>query len=94
VVVGDTDVVSVGDPDGVPESLALLDATLELSDIVLDVGVGVALPEPSDGETLLLTTVDNVVREGPVVGPIIPPLPLTVIEEKLIVRDWRISGGV
>lgn len=113
VVVGDGDVVSVEDPDGVPELLALLDTTLEPSDTTLDVGVGVALPgllgrvvlSPavddevslipiSDGETELLATVDSVVGEGPVVGPVIPLLSLTVIEEKLIVRDWKISGGV
>jgi hypothetical protein len=72
--VEDGDVPLVEVPDGVPDTLALLDTALEPS-----VGVAVAVPAE------LLVTVDTSVEETPVFGPVIPLLSPTVIEEKIAV---------
>jgi hypothetical protein len=72
--VGDGDVLLLGVPDGMPDTLALMDTALEPS-----VRVGVAVPAE------LLVTVDNSVEEIPVFGPVIPLLSPAVIEEKLAV---------
>ena len=48
----------------------------------------------SADEAELLAAVDSVVGGGAVVGPTFPLLPDTVIEAKLIVSDWKISGGL
>jgi hypothetical protein len=73
-------VVSVGVPDGVSESLALPDTAPELSEATLHVGV--VLSSPVEGK---IVTVDSIVEEAPVDGPVIPLLSLTVIEDKFIV---------
>jgi hypothetical protein len=85
--VEDGDVPLLGVPDGMPDTLALLDTALEPS-----VGVGVAVPAE------LLVTVDNSVEEILVFGPVIPLLSPAVIEEKpavdTVVTEAPVVGPV
>jgi hypothetical protein len=98
----DGDTVSVGVPDGVPESLALPDTALELSDTTLVPALLASVEEaPVVGPVIPLLSlivteekliVETVVGEAPVDGPVMPLLSLTVIEEKLAVAEAPVDG--
>lgn len=89
------------------ELLEVSDATIDVLDEVAvpELVDWVILSVPVDDEASLLSVlddelevrvviVDRVVGGGPVVAPVNPLLLLTVIEEKLIVIDSNIAGGV
>jgi hypothetical protein len=88
--VEDEGVPEVGVPDGVPDSLALPDTALELSDATLDETpvVGPVMPLLS----LVVIEEKLAVAEAPVDGPVIPLLSLTLIEVKLPVVEAPVDG--
>jgi hypothetical protein len=68
--------------DGVPDAVGVA-----YTELLNGVASSSSVPE-------LLGTVDSVVGETPVVGPVIPLLSLTVIDEKLAVGEAPVVGPV